>query len=167
MSQEGQQVAIIVRAKNNPMPAILMGAYQTGKLKDFVILEEGTSGKQTSVAMHIKLNDNSSVIVQTTGVMLKMLNDATVGADQRFKAGLPTIPDMPIHEVLNEFLKINQEKGLDTGLISDGKNTFEDLYSLLEEAQHQLNQDCPHCGYELKELTNNSDIVAKINQALL
>lgn len=166
MDNQGQQVAIIIRAKDNPMPAMLLGSYEVGTLKDFVILEGGTSGGKTSVAFHIKVG-NKSIVVQTTAAIFGGLHSSLVGADQRFNEGKPTNPDLPFIDALNEVIALNiKEQTIDHSLISDTRNTFGDLYNLLSEAKGRLLKDCQACGYEASVLTSNEETIEKITKAL-
>lgn len=143
------QVAIIVRTKKNTNPAILIDKFETGKIKDFVILEAGTVSGKTTVALHIKLQNDKSVIVETSYAIFESLYHSMKGADKRFKDGLPTVEDEPLEVTFNKLLQINSYQ-IDLNLISDGKNTFGDLYELLKQSIGYLN----HPGAQLSSYVN-------------
>jgi len=129
------EIAIIIKSKEDQTPAISSRNYIHTTLKSFVILEQATSNNKTGVVLHTKLKDGKDVFINTTATIFKGMADALAGAEIRFKEGLTTEPNKPLIEVLNGLLQMNKHQ-IDLDDISDGKNTFGDLYKLLQKASH-------------------------------
>lgn len=133
------EIKMIIKSKDDKTPAIPSKNYSHLTLKSFVILEAATSNNKTGVVLHTKLTDGRDIFINTTAAIFKGMSEVLAGAEARFKEGLPTIPDMPVIDTINQLIQMNKEQ-IDVMEISDGKTTFGELYDLLKEV-HSFNLD--------------------------
>ena len=128
------EVNIIIKTKEDRTPAIPSKNYLHSTLKSFVILEKATAAGKTGVVIHTQLKDGKDVFISTTAAIFQNMAECLKGAEYRFSEGLPTIPDMPVIDVINQLIQMNKDQ-IDTEQISDGFNTFGELYSMLRKAK--------------------------------
>ena len=154
MSDKQTELSIIIKPKDDLTPAIITDNYIHTLLKTFIIVEEATSNKKTGVILHAQLPDGKDILINTTAALFIQMVDCLKGAELRFNEGRPTIPNMPIEDIINQMIQMNSDQ-IDVRLISDGKNTFGELYELLIDAAVLFDQS----GI-------GRDLVNKINKSI-
>jgi len=102
-------------------------------------MEAVTSNKKTGVIFHAEMPNGENVLFNTTSAIFQGLASALKGAEQRFAEGTQTKEMSPL-EVCNEVIQLNKDN-MNINQISDGYNTFGELYNLLEEVKSALYTD--------------------------